>query len=68
MPSVLAEIAFVSHPDEEKLLKTPEYRQQIAQSLLQGVRAYLLELNQTQTRQLTSATRRPTVTAKDGRR
>jgi len=68
MPSVLAEIAFVSHPDEERLLKTPEYRQQIAQSLLQGVRAYLLELNQTQTRQLTGATRRPTVAAKDGRR
>lgn len=68
MPSVLAEIAFVSHPDEEKLLKTPEYRQHIALSLLQGVRAYLLELNQTQTRQLTGATPRPTVTAKDGRR
>jgi N-acetylmuramoyl-L-alanine amidase len=68
MPSVLAEIAFVSHPDEEKLLKTPEYRQHIAQSLLKGVRAYLLELNQTQTRQLTGAARRPTVTAKDGRR
>ena len=27
MPSVLAEIAFVSHPQEEKLLRTPEHRQ-----------------------------------------
>jgi N-acetylmuramoyl-L-alanine amidase len=68
MPSVLAEIAFVSHPEEEKLLKTSAYRQHVAHSLLKGVRAYLLELNQTQTRQLTGAARRPTVTAKDARR
>jgi len=40
MPSILAEISFISNPDEEKALKTPQYRQQIAESLLNGVRSY----------------------------
>ncbi|MET0554768.1 MAG: N-acetylmuramoyl-L-alanine amidase [Vicinamibacteria bacterium] len=48
MPSILAEIAFVSNPEEEKLLRTPERRQEIARSLLDGVRAYLFSLNRTQ--------------------
>jgi N-acetylmuramoyl-L-alanine amidase len=48
MPSVLAEIAFVSNPEEEKLLRTPERRQEIARSLLDGVRSYLFSLNRTQ--------------------
>ncbi len=46
MPSVLAEIAFVSHPDEEKLLKKSAYRDTIARSLLGGVRSYLATLPQ----------------------
>lgn len=41
MPSVLAEIAFVSHPDEERLLKKSDFRDTIAESLLGGVRSYL---------------------------
>ena len=40
MPSILAEISFISNPDEEKALKTSQYRQQIAESLLNGVRSY----------------------------
>jgi N-acetylmuramoyl-L-alanine amidase len=40
MPSVLAEIAFISNPQEELLIKTPKYRQQIAESLFEGVRSY----------------------------
>jgi len=40
MPSILAEISFISNPEEEKALKTPQYRQQIAESLLNGVRSY----------------------------
>jgi N-acetylmuramoyl-L-alanine amidase len=40
MPSVLAEISFISNPQEEKLLRTPEYRQQIAESIFGGVRSY----------------------------
>ena len=38
MPSVLAEIAFVSHPEEERLLRSAEHRERIAWSLLEGVR------------------------------
>ena len=45
MPSVLAEIAFVSNPQDEKLLRTPEHRDRIARSLLEGVRAYLDAIN-----------------------
>jgi N-acetylmuramoyl-L-alanine amidase len=45
MPSVLAEIAFVSHPEEEKLLKTSGRREEIARGLLHGVRSYLDTLN-----------------------
>jgi N-acetylmuramoyl-L-alanine amidase len=40
MPSVLAEIAFMTHSQESKLLKTPSYRQRIAESLFQGIRRY----------------------------
>jgi N-acetylmuramoyl-L-alanine amidase len=61
MPSILAEIAFVSHPEEEKLLRSPEYRDMVARSLLDGIRRYLEALNRTQTRQLTGAARRSTV-------
>ncbi len=55
MPSVLAEIAFVSNPDEERLLKTPDHREKIARSLLEGVRSYLSALNRTQARKLTGS-------------
>jgi len=50
MPSILAEIAFVSNPDEERLLKTGERREEIARSLLQGVKSYLDAVNRGATR------------------
>ncbi len=40
MPSILAEISFISNPQEEKLLKTEAYRQKIAESLFDGIRSY----------------------------
>jgi N-acetylmuramoyl-L-alanine amidase len=40
MPSILAEISFVSNPADEKRLKTPEYRQKIAEYLYRGVARY----------------------------
>jgi N-acetylmuramoyl-L-alanine amidase len=40
MPSVLAEISFLTNPDEAKLLKGSSYRQKIAQALFEGVREY----------------------------
>jgi N-acetylmuramoyl-L-alanine amidase len=50
MPSVLAEISFVSNRQELTLLKTPAYRQKIAESLFAAVSKYRKSLkNQTLT-------------------
>ena len=40
MPSILAEISFVSNPTDERKLRTAEYRQKIAESLYKGVAKY----------------------------
>jgi N-acetylmuramoyl-L-alanine amidase len=45
MPAILAEVACLSHPEEAHLLATPQYRQAIAQALLEGIRAYAQALN-----------------------
>jgi N-acetylmuramoyl-L-alanine amidase len=63
MPAVLAEIAFVTHPEDEKRLRKPQYREVLARSLLRGLRGYLEALDRTHTRQLTDAAPRPTVAA-----
>lgn len=50
MPSVLAEISFVSNRQELSLLKTPAYRQKIAESLHAAITKYRRSLkNQTMT-------------------
>ena len=67
MPSVLAEISFVSNPADEKLLKTEEHRERIADSLFAGVRTYLESLSQAPGRQLTGARPGSTVVSKDAR-
>ena len=61
MPAVLAELAFVTNPDDEKRLRTPQYREVLARSLLGGLRGYLEALDRTQPRQLTDTGQRPTV-------
>ena len=45
MPSVLAEIGFVSNPREEALLKKPDYRQKLAEALYRGVAKYAESLS-----------------------
>ncbi len=45
MPSILAEIAFVSNPDDARKLKTNDYRQRIAESLYKGVSKYVNSLS-----------------------
>jgi len=45
MPSILAEISFVSNPSDERRLKTPEYRQRIAESLYRGIAKYVSGLS-----------------------
>ncbi len=46
MPSVLAEVSFLSNPRDEKLLKTSAYRQKIAEALYKGLAAYAGTLSQ----------------------
>jgi N-acetylmuramoyl-L-alanine amidase len=56
MPSVLAEISFISNPSDEQWLKKPESRQKVAEGLYHGIEKYLqstnsLAMNQVQVRQ-----------------
>jgi N-acetylmuramoyl-L-alanine amidase len=41
MPSILAEISFISNAADERRLKSPEYRQRIAESLYRGISRYV---------------------------
>ncbi len=45
MPSVLAEISFLSNPIDERMLRKPEQRQRIADGLYRGMAEYLKSLN-----------------------
>jgi N-acetylmuramoyl-L-alanine amidase len=45
MPSVLAEIGFLSNPKDESNLNKPEYRQKIAESLYRGIAQYSQSLS-----------------------
>jgi len=41
MPSILAELSFISNPVEEKRLRLPDYRQKMAEGIFEGIRNYL---------------------------
>lgn len=41
MPSILAEVAFVSNPEEEKRLKTKSFQKHLAEGIYKGLRSYL---------------------------
>ncbi len=43
MPAVLVEVAFISNPDEEKLLASDAYQQKIAASLARGIERFRRE-------------------------
>ena len=45
MPSILAEISFVSNPGDERRLETSDYRQKIAESLYRGIAKYVSGLS-----------------------
>lgn len=45
MPSILAEISFVSNPTDERKLQTSEYRQRVADSLYKGIAKYVSGLS-----------------------
>jgi len=48
MPSVLAEIGFLSNPKEEQLLNSPEHRDRLAEALYKGIDAYFTSLSHTE--------------------
>jgi len=41
MPAVLVECAFISNPEEEKLLRQKEFQNQLAYCIYQGIRDYV---------------------------
>jgi len=45
MPSVLAEISFLSNPTDEHMLERPAQRERIAMGIFRGVEGYLSSLN-----------------------
>jgi N-acetylmuramoyl-L-alanine amidase len=45
MPSILAEISFVTNPQDAAKLETPEYRERVAESLYKGVARYAAAIN-----------------------
>jgi N-acetylmuramoyl-L-alanine amidase len=45
MPSVLAEIGFVSNPRDEALLRKPDFRQKMAEGLFRGISLYANSLS-----------------------
>lgn len=44
MPAILAEVAFLTHPDEERLLLDPAFQDLAAQGLFNGLMSYLVFL------------------------
>ena len=55
MPSVLAEISFLSNPNDEKWLKTPDNRQRVADGLYRGIETYLQSTNSLAANQVRSS-------------
>jgi N-acetylmuramoyl-L-alanine amidase len=47
VPSVLVETGFLSHPKEEKLLKSKTHREKVAAGIAAGVDAYFRQVNDT---------------------
>ncbi len=41
MPSILVEVAFITNPEEERLLASHKYRRKIAEGILDGIRKYI---------------------------
>ncbi|MEQ1886126.1 MAG: N-acetylmuramoyl-L-alanine amidase [Bryobacteraceae bacterium] len=48
MPSVLAEVGFLTNTNDEALLRKPEHRQKIAEALYKGIAAYASSLSRFQ--------------------
>ncbi len=51
MPAILVEGAFVSNYNEERLLRSPEFRERMAEGICRGVKKFVYEYEQTITAQ-----------------
>jgi len=40
IPSILVETAFISNVEEERKLRTTRYQHQVAEAILEGIKAY----------------------------
>jgi N-acetylmuramoyl-L-alanine amidase len=49
MPSVLAEISFLTNPSDERMLKRPDYREKIASALYSGIVEYVKNVGEVAT-------------------
>jgi N-acetylmuramoyl-L-alanine amidase len=45
MPSILAEIAFISNPTEERLMKSSPFLTRIAEGIFEGIKSFIAPLN-----------------------
>jgi N-acetylmuramoyl-L-alanine amidase len=61
MPSVLAEIGFLTNSRQEKLLAKPDYRQRVAEALYRGVHNYTQSLSHFDVAKQTAETHAPGV-------
>lgn len=59
MPSVLAEIGFLTNSTDEALLKKPDHRQKLAEALYKGVASYADSLSRFQNGQPAKPRTRP---------
>ncbi|MGH9678318.1 MAG: N-acetylmuramoyl-L-alanine amidase family protein, partial [Candidatus Acidiferrales bacterium] len=68
MPSVLAEISFISNTTDEQWLKKPENRERVAEGLYHGIEGYLQSTNSLATNQPHPApgSARPGIVARSG--
>jgi N-acetylmuramoyl-L-alanine amidase len=55
MPAVFVEVSYISNPLEEQRLRTSEYRQRIAESLLKGIKSYSATFDSTPASNLVKA-------------
>jgi N-acetylmuramoyl-L-alanine amidase len=69
MPSILAEISFISNPSDESSLTKPDGRERVAEGLYKGVEAYLQATNSISSNQSkSSANGRPGVASSGNQR
>jgi len=65
MPSVLAEISFLTNPRDERMLKRPDYREKIANALYDGIVEYVKNLGEVRNVQRASSEQTSAATRPD---